>query len=234
MPIATVSIKGFNDVLVAETRLVCPKCGVEPKYHGGYDCEKCGSHYNHWSNLKRILPNGQEVVKPKLNTAEGVEADAYVMDIMDFGKHADATLKEYGIIVKDESSAKNIRKLLIAMRNLGKVIVLHFNDTYEERIAVLTTSISNRIILKELVPENLADIDETMRVSLENLTDKDVQEAETFVKQFLPKADENLFYAHDYRTVGLEVEKVSPHVLELEAIINQQQQPEAQTATVQK
>jgi len=107
------------------------------------------------------------------------------------------------------------------MRNLGKIIVLHFNDTYEERIAVLTTSISNRIILKELVPLNLADIEETMRVSLENVTEKDVQEAEAFIKQ-LPTATEDLFYVHDYRIQGLDVKKVSPKVLELEAILAQQ------------
>lgn len=248
MPIATLNIKRFNDVLQADTKLVCPKCGKEPRWQGQYTCDCCSicgkpltsqvidgktifkcevhgiqepSTYKHWSMLKRVMPNGEPVVKPKLTQGEDVEADAYIMDIMQFSKYADATLQEYGVIVKDDTSARNIRKLLIAMRNLGKIIVLHFNDTYEERVAVLTTSISNRIILKELVPLNLADIEETMRVSLENVTEKDVQEAEAFIKQ-LPTATEDLFYVHDYRIQGLDVKKVSPKVLELEAILAQQ------------
>jgi len=251
MPIATVTIKKFAEVLTASTSLVCPNCGNKPKWIGGYECTccpQCGkpmkaevvdekgtvnykceehgwqepSYFNHYSKLKRLLPDGTELTKEKLNTGEDVDADAFTMDIMEFGKYADATLTEYGVIVKDETSARNLRKLLIAMRNLGKVILLHFNDTYEERVAILTTSISNRIILKELIPQNLADIRETMKIDFSQVTDKDISEAETFIKQ-LPKADESLLYMHDYRIKGIETPKVAPQVLELEAILNKTQ-----------
>jgi len=251
MPLATVTIKKFADVLKPHTELVCPRCGRHPEWHGGYDCSCCSlcgkpmeahvvdekgtveykcvehgwqdpSHYNHWSQLKRVLSDGSEVKKPKLTTGESVEADAYIMDILEFGKYADATLSEYGLLVKDEVSARNLRRLLIAMRNLGKVILIHFNDTFEERIAILTTSLSNRIILKEIIPLNLLDQRETMKIDFTQVTDKDVAEAETFIKQ-LPKAEESLLYVHDYRIDGVETPKTSPQVLELEAIIKKAQ-----------
>jgi len=103
------------------------------------------------------------------------------------------------------------------MRNLSKVVLIRFNDTYEERVCVLTTSISNRIILKEIIPLNLAEIKETMRVSLENVTPQEVNEAEQFVKM-LPPATEDLLSVNDYRVKGIG-KKVSPRVLELEQII---------------
>jgi len=247
MPIATLTIKKFADVLTAKTELVCPRCGNKPKWEGGYTCiccpycgkpmetvvvdekgtvnYKCEEHgwqdpsyYKHWSMLKRILPDGTEVKKEKLITGGEVEADAYIMPIDEFTKYTDATLTEYGVVVQDETSARNLKKLLIAIRNLGKVIFLRYNDTYEQRVCVLTTSISNRIILKELIPLNLADIRETMRVDLSQITEKDISEAEAFIKQ-LPPATEQLLYVSDYRTIGIEAPKVSPKVLELEEIL---------------
>jgi hypothetical protein len=252
MPIATVTIKNFAKLLEAKTELVCPKCGKKPTWIGGYTCtccSKCGkpmeavpvdekgtinykcpddgwqspSYFKTWQDLKRILPDGTELTKERLNPeGEEVQADAFIMDIPEFSKFADATLNEYGVIVRDETSARNLKKLLIAMHNLGKVILLHFNDTYEERVCILTTSISNRIILKELIPQNLADIQETMKVSLD-VTDKEIAEAEAFIKQ-LPHAEEDLLYVHDYRIKGIETPKVSPKVLELEAIMSKQAQ----------
>lgn len=251
--LAVLTITKFADFLEAETELVCPVCGQKPTWHGGYDCTccpKCGkpmekvvvdekgtvnwkcpvdgwqdpSHFNHWSQLKRIDANGQEVTKTKLTGEGDVTAFAFIMDIAEFSQYADATASEYGVVVKDDGSARNLKKLLIAMERLGKVILLHFNDTYEERVAILTTSISKRIILKEIIPLNLADIKETMRVSFDNITDRDIQEAEAFLKA-LPHADESLLYVHDYRIQGVETPKVSPKVLELEAIMTQAEQP---------
>lgn len=256
LPIATLKIEKFADVLEAETELVCPSCGQKPKWQGGYDCSccpKCGkpmerqiiddkgtvnwkcptdgyqepNHFNHWSQLKRILKDtGEEIIKPKLLTGEDVIADLYVMTQEEFGqKHADAGLTEYGVVVEDDTSAKNLKKLLIALTNLHWVSVIRYNDTYEERVALLTVSLSNRIILKELIPENIADIRETMRVDLSGITEKDIQEAESFVKQ-LPKAEDTLFEVHDYRTKGTEGKQVSPKVLELEAILKKATTPQ--------
>lgn len=248
MPIATVTIKKFADILEPKTELICPRCLQKPSWNGGYTCTccpicgkpmeavvvndkgivnfKCAEHgrqdpsfYKHWSQLKRVLPNGEEVVKPKLTTGEDVEAEAYIMDKSEFSKYADATLTEYGCVVKDETSARNLKKLLIALTNLNKVILLHYNDTYEERICILTLSLSNRIILKELIPQNLADIAETMKVDLSQITEKDIAEAEAFIKM-LPKAEESLLYVSDYRTIGIEATRVSPKVLELETLFS--------------
>jgi hypothetical protein len=48
-------------------------------------------------------------------------AQAYIMTLEEFAKYVDATYQEYGVTVKDETSARNLRKLLIATKNLGKV-----------------------------------------------------------------------------------------------------------------
>jgi len=250
MPVASVKIQKFADVLTPETELLCPRCKEKPRWEGGYTCTccpKCGqpmeavvvdekdtvnykcaedgwqelSHYNHWSQLLRVdKATGEPIVQTKYTEADkDVVADAYIMDLKDFSSIADATLNEYGVTVTEEASARNLRKLLIATKNLGKVILIHYFDTYEERIAILTTSISNRIILKEIIPLNLADIKETMRIDLAGITEKDVAEAEQFVKQ-LPTAKESLLYVSDYRVKGIKTKAVSPKVMELEAIIS--------------
>jgi hypothetical protein len=226
MPIASAKIVKYADVLEAKTELLCPKCMAKPKWQGRYECE-CGATYTHWSQLKRVLPNGKEIVKPKLIQGEDVEAEVYVMDKAKFSQYADATLTEYGLTVDDSNSANNLKKLIIALNNLNKVIILHFLDTYEERVACLCLSLSNRIVLKELIPLNLADIRDTMKADLSNITDKDIAEAEAFIKQ-LPQATEDLLYVHDYRLQGLEeVPRVSPKVVELETILSKMKKENA-------
>mgnify|MGYP001112110729 CR=1 FL=1 len=162
---------------------------------------------------------GEPIVKTKFTeTGKPVVADAYIMDLKDFVSVADATLREYGVTVTEEASARNLRKLLIATENLGKVVLVKWFDTYEEVIAILTTSISKRIILKEIIPLNLADIKETMRIDLTGVTEKDIAEAEQFVKM-LPIAQESHLSVSDYRTKGVKAKAVTPKVLELEAIL---------------
>ncbi len=250
MPVASVRIQKFADMLKPETDLLCPKCKEKPTWHGGYDCTccpKCGlpmerhvvngegdvnwkceadgwqtpAHYNHWSQLLRVSKaTGDPIVKTKFTeSGKEVVADAFIMDLKEFSNVSDATLNEYGVVVTDETSAKNLWKLLIATRNLGKVVFIRYLDTYEERIALLTTSISSRIILKELIPMNLAQFKETMRVNFSDVTEKDVAEAEAFVKM-LPAATESLLNVSDYRTKGINVKPIAPKVLELEQILN--------------
>jgi len=220
MPIASVKIEKFADVIEPETELLCPKCKQKPKWNGGYDCP-CGEHYNHWSQLSRtIKATGEPIIKTKFtNEKEDVVADAFIMDMKQFSEIADATLTEYGVVVSDETSARNLKKLLIATKNLSKVVFIKYLDTYEERVAILTTSVSSRIILKEIIPLNLADIKETMRIDLSNVTEQDLAEAEQFIK-LLPQAKEDLLYISDYRTKGIGVPKVTPKVVELEAILS--------------
>jgi len=249
MPIASVKIQKFADVREPETELLCPKCKKKPKWNGGYDCTccpKCGkpmeqiiddkgrvnwkcsedgyqdpSHYNHWSQLLRVVKaTGEPITKTKFtNEKEDVVADAFIMDMKQFSEIVDATLTEYGVVVSDETSARQIKKLLIATKNLGKVVLIRYLDTFEERIAILTTSISQRIILKEIIPLNLADIKETMRIDLSNVSKQDLAEAEQFVK-LLPQAKEDLMYVSDYRTKGIQTPKAAPKVMELEAILS--------------
>jgi len=249
MPVASVKIQKYADVLKPETDLLCPRCKQKPRWAGGYDCTccpKCGepmerhevdekgtlnwkcpedgwqdpSHYNHWSQLLRVdKATGEPIVKTKFTEPKkDVVADAFIMDLKDFSDIADATLNEYGIVVTEETSARNLRKLLIATKNLGKVVLIRYLDTYEERIAILTTSISNRIILKEIIPLNLADIKETMRIDLSGVTEQDMAEAEQFVKM-LPTATESLLKVSDYRTKGIQAKPPTPKVLELETIL---------------
>jgi hypothetical protein len=220
MPLATVTIKKFADFLTPETELLCPACGSKPAWNGQYICQ-CGQQYNHWSKLKRVVKaTGEEIVKEKFTDEKGpVMAHAYIMTLEDFAKYVDATCNEYGVTVKDETSARNLKKLLIATKRLEKVVLVRFKDTYEERISVLTLSISNRIILRELIPLNLQDVEETMRVDLKEVTPQDIEEAEAFVKM-LPPAREELLNVTDYRTMGIAERKVSPKVIELEQIIS--------------
>jgi len=250
MPIASVKIQKFADVIEPETELLCPKCKQKPTWKGGYDCSccsKCGkpmerividdkgtvnwkcpedgyqepSHYNHWSQLLRVVKaTGEPITKTKFTSEkEDVVADAFIMDMKQFSEIADATLCEYGVTVSDETSARQIKKLLIATKNLGKVVLIKYLDTYEERIAILTTSISQRIILKEIIPLNLQDIKETMHIDLSNVSEQDLAEAEQFVK-LLPQAKEDLLYVSDYRTKGIQTPKATPKVMELEAILS--------------
>lgn len=225
MPICTAKIVKYADIIQPETELRCPKCNAKPAWVGRYNCE-CGATYTHWSQLKRVLPNGKEIVKPKLTTGEDVEAEVYVMDKAEFSKYADATLTEYGLTVDDINSALNLKKLVVALEKLGKVIILHFLDTYEERIAVLTVSLSGRVILKELIPLNIAEIRETVKVDLTKITEQDIAEAEMLIKQ-LPKATEEMLYVHDYRIEGVEQAKISPRVIELEQIIEKMMREKA-------
>jgi len=220
MPLASVTIQNFANWLEPETDLLCPACNAKPTWNGGYDCA-CGAHYGHWSNLKRVVKaTGQEITKERFTDGKSpVMAYAYMMTLEEFAKYVDATCNEYGVSVKDETSARNLRKLLIAVRNLGKVVLVRFKDTYEERISVLTLSLSNRIILRELIPLNLQDIKETLRVDLKAVTPQEIEEAEAFVKM-LPSAKEELLNVNDYRCIGIEEKKVAPKVIELEQILS--------------
>lgn len=243
MPLATFKIAKFADTLKQSLTRVCPKCGKVPSEHVEYYqcncCPQCGvpltkvgadwtcavhgkqepPRYKTWQSLKAVLPDGTPLLKTRLQPEdEKVKAEAYVMDVDVFVKYCDATVAEYGIYSDDVSSAKNLRKLLVAMRKLGKVVLIHFNDTYEERVGIITTSISNRIIIKEIMPLNLADIGDTMKVDLNEISEQDILEAQTLIKQ-LPVATEEQLKVHDYRTQGIEQAKTSPKVLELSEII---------------
>jgi len=231
MPLGEISIQKFADVRKAETVLVCPKCGVKPAYSSGYDCT-CGAHYSSYQGLKRIVPDTmQEVLKPKLTTGETEPATVLVMPATEFAeKYADGTLDEHGIIAKDQNTAINLRKLLVAVERLGKVVIVLFNDTNEQRIALLSLNMSNRVILKEIIPLNLAEISETLKVDVATVTEQDITEATALIGQ-LPLAKEENLMVSDYRTIGLKEGPVeSPKVQSLKEILAQMDQKAAPTA----
>jgi len=213
----------------------CPKCGkplqkvvdVDPattRERVSWKCDVDGFQevpkYSTWQDLDCVLPNGDPIVKTKLPVGDDgySEADVKIMELTEFIKHVDSTVTDYGVTIDNKQTAENIKKLLIAVRVLGKVILLHFNDTFEERIGILTTSISNRIIIKEIIPSNIARVAETVKIDVANITEKDIAEANAFVST-LPKATEEDLTVKDYRTIGLDQMDLSEKVTELNSLI---------------
>ena len=221
--IAKVTIAKLADEVRADqstTDLVCPGCGQKPSYHGGYECS-CGKKFGHWKQLKRVLKGTfNALVKERLSHEKETMADLYKMSLADFAEHVDATRAENGITVSDEPSAKNLYKLLVATKKLNVAIIVFWDDTYEQKIALLTTSLSGRIILREIIPRNLALLRETLRVDESKITEKDVEEASAFLSQ-IPEATHEMFDIADYRTKLIIPEKVQAkeRVQELEAIL---------------
>jgi hypothetical protein len=224
--IGDVKIVKFADVRQPETELVCPSCGARPSWTGGYQCT-CGQKYNHWSRLKRILKaTGQEILKVKFTEdKQAIEGQAFVLERKVFAeRYSDAILEEKGIVAENPSTAKNVRNLLIASKMLDKVVVVAFKDTYEERTCLLTLSESNRVLLREIIPQNILELEETMRADVSNVSERDIEAAKKFV-ELLPPPTEDVFLCHDYRAVGVgAAEKPSEKVVELEAILRQAEQ----------
>lgn len=220
MPLGELKVTKFADIRKQETELICPECGKKPTWKGEYSCE-CGRAYSHFSKLKTILKATKEaLVKPKLTQSEEVtEAKVSIMSLDEFSEYCDATADEYGIVVGDQTSGINLKKLLIATKLLNKVIVLKFNDTYEQRIAILTTSVSNRVILKEIIPLNLADIKDTMTINLSDVSQEELAGAKALIAQ-IPHAEEQDLTVDDYRTLGLEKPTtISSKVMQLEEVL---------------
>jgi len=219
-PIAEFLIAKINDIRKPKVELLCPQCNQRPTWKASYECA-CGFKTNHWSRLKRVvLGTGEEIVKTRLIEKKEIPvARAYVMPKKEFANYLDATLCEYGVIVKDANSASNLRKMLIAVDRLGYVIFLKFKDTYEERVAILQLSLSGRVILRELVPSNLLNVKETLTVDLNDVSKEEIEEAKRFIKMLPKVTDEKVFEVHDYRTIGLTEEVKPEKVVQLEAII---------------
>ena len=208
------------------TQNVCPKCGGNPVWSGGYDCEDCGAHYGHHSKLKRVITAaGEEMSKPRLIPPKTkAKAQVYKYSREAFAERfADAGLSEAGITTKQDSWALNIAKLAVAVERLGQVIVLKWNDTYEERVCLVTLSESNRVILKEIIPANLLVGKETLRVDMSLITEQGISEAKQLLS-LIPEATEDVFKVSDYRTTGLgeaplEAPVQAPKVQELAEIL---------------
>lgn len=238
--IAVLKIQSFatEPELKTWTDLVCPSCleekkeAVKPTYQGaGYRCEGCGFTASWWGKLARVLKGTTEKLEmPRLlGKNETSKATLYRMGIVEFSKYVDATRSERGITVKDDASARNLFKLIVAVEKLGQVLILRFNDTTEQVITLLTQSVSGRIILKEIIPINLLQLTETLRMDRSAIADKDIEEAKQFMNM-IGEADEKTLKVDDYRAKQT-TEQVTPvteeKVTELKAIIQKAKQKTA-------
>jgi len=221
--IAVLKIQAFatEPDLKEWTDLVCPKCGKVPKYSGAnYNCG-CGESYSWWGKLKRVIKGTvTEVLMPRLlGSGEEAVAKLYKMDIATFSKYVDATKEERGVTVKDEASARNLFKLIVATEKLGNVLIVRYNDTTEEVVALLTQSVSRRVILKNIIPINLLELKETLKIDMSGITEKDIEEAKGFL-HIIPEASEETLKINDYRVGALNVTPVSEEkVVELQTIL---------------
>jgi len=145
--IGVVKIGSLATVRQADTILTCPSCGTKTREKGDkepsgslvehsqlYTC-KCGFKASWWGALTRkVRATGQVVEKVRLLAEKEIpSAPLYKIPADRFRQRVSATLEENAVIPVDATSAKNLRKIIIATTVLGYVIVTHFNDTYEER-----------------------------------------------------------------------------------------------------
>jgi len=207
MPIATVVVQNFASQRSARTINVCPKCGKKPKHRSSsYRCPKCKITYPNYNALRRTYEDGVIVKKPRLAPEKGpTEARLFIMDRAEFSQYTDALDDEFGITPNDANSYDNLRKLAIAVEELDKVIIIRLNDTYEQRITLLSVTMSGRVVFREIIPMNLVKISETMRID-RKITPTEIKEVKAFITQ-LPKATEKTMMVTDFRVKGFLHEK---------------------------
>jgi len=222
-PIAQVHIQNFaNEAELKDwTDLVCPKCLEKPKYIGSkYEC--CGETYSWWGKLARVIKGTKEILHIPRLLKEKELAVGYLwkMSRENFAVYCDATKNERGVIVEqgDSGSAHNLFKMIVATERLNHVIIVTYKDTTEEVVALLKVSDSNRIMLKEIIPVNLAQMKETLMLDREVITEQDIKEAKAFLDQFIPEATEETLKVHDYRVAWAEGHIVEPVVKEPERV----------------
>lgn len=148
--IGVVKVGSLATVRQADTYLACPSCGTKGRERGDkepagslvehmqlYTCGKCGFKASWWGALKRVVrATGEVVEKARLLADKEVpDAPLYKIPVDRFRQRVSATLEENAVIPVDQTSAKNLRKIIIATSVLGYVIVTKFKDTYEERVS---------------------------------------------------------------------------------------------------
>jgi hypothetical protein len=207
--IAEVHIQNFaNEPELHDwTELVCPSCLTPTKYHGAtYECEGCHQNYPWWGKLLRVIKGTkQKVEMPRLIKEHDIAiGKLYKMKREDFAKYCDATKAEKGVSQVDSGSAHNLFKLLVATEKAGYIIIVRYNDTTEEVVALLKISQSGRIILQEIIPLNLVQLKETLILNPSEISEKDALEAKAFVEQFIPGASEETLKVSDYRTAWID------------------------------
>jgi hypothetical protein len=217
--LARLSVKSYAKLARAETTYHCDVCGTKPGTRAQYVCPKCHKEFKSVTNLPHKYLDGSPLVKTKLTEKdETAVATLYWMSTEKFKKHADAVIGEYGVKPADKASERNLLRILAGTMLGGKVMIVKFNDTYEQRIALATVSESGRVLLREIMPANLAFISETMRVDPALMTDKIAADANVWISKNVPEADESVLTVDDWRAKNVEVPK-SEAVADFEELI---------------
>jgi len=225
-PIGVVTISTYSQERKTEVDRYCPECGERPVYVG-YRCPKCGREYSHWSKLKAYIKGTLKpfVMERLIPRTKGYvpEARLFKMERREFAeRYSVITKTPHPLVPEDENTAVNLSKLAIAVQRMGFVIIVRWNEAYQQNIGLLDVSMSNDLVIQEIIPENLAVRKgvTTIKVDPEAASEEDVQGAKMLLGN-IPLATEETFIVSDYRTQGLaEPAKVeSPKVMELSMIL---------------
>jgi len=206
---------------------VCPKCNIKPETQKQYKCTECGTEYSSWRSLKRVIKGTTDLVEQPRLVAEKEKAVAtiYKMPLEEYQKrYSDATKEDKGIVPVDANSVQNLMNLIVAVERFNYVIVLKWNETRQQNIALLMLSPSNRVILKEIVPMPIAQIASSMVVDMESITEQQIALAKKLIDN-LPDITDEVMTITDYRTTGIDLEAIAEaqpeKVQDLQAILAQ-------------
>ena len=195
------------------TDLVCPNDLRKPSYvNSQYECE-CGFRASTWQKLARVIKGTSKILTmPKLAQGNGaVEiADMYRISMAKFVELGaadciDSKDAERPVICDDAESAKSLYKIMVAQESGQSVIILRWNDTTEQVIAMLALTPSGRIVLRKLIPKNLVrGLEAGLRLDISAISRDDVDQVKVFLKN-IPEATEKTFEATDYRITQFDV-----------------------------
>jgi hypothetical protein len=234
MPLGTFKIATFAGKYnyTSATTLVCPSCKEKPDSVPQYHCPRCNKDYTSWAKLLRVdKVTGEPVVKDVLHDSKDPpQANLYKLPIADFqSRYSDATAEDKGIEPADAMSAMNLQNLIVATERLNYVIVLKWTEKYQENVAILTLSPSNRVVLKEVIPRPIAQLKPTKTVDMESITEQQITLARQLIDQ-IPEVTDEVMTVEDFRTYGLDEEAITVTepvpVQDLAAILQQMQEAE--------
>ena len=216
MPIKLATIKVGSPANEAElkqwTDLVCPEDKRSTHYVPPvYECE-CGFKATAWQKLTRVIKGTTKILKiPKLTQDDTVQqAQMYRISTPNFialkiADCVDSKDAEHPVLCDDDESKSNLFKIMSAQESGQSVIILRWNDTTEQIIAMLTLTPSGRIVLRKLIPKNLVrGLERGLWFDKTKLTEDDIDQAKVFLKQ-LPEATAKTFEVNDYRIQQFDV-----------------------------